>query len=96
MQTVSLKSNTPETAIPLVMSAIEREKRIISESIRLAKKKIERLAKDIVVDVDKLIRGEVEHTEANDMQLIELEGEIEIMKHHECELKELESVEICR
>ena len=30
------------------------------------------------------------------MLLIELEGEIEVSKHIEAELKELESVEICK
>ena len=48
------------------------------------------------MDIDKLKRGEVEHTESNDMQLIELEGEIEILEHLEDELKALETVEICK
>jgi hypothetical protein len=30
------------------------------------------------------------------MQLIELEGEVELLRHLEIELKELESLEICR
>jgi hypothetical protein len=42
------------------------------------------------------MQGEVEHTASNDMQLIELEGEVEALRHLESELKELESVEICR
>ncbi len=96
MQTISLKSNSPDTVIPLLMNAISREKRILMETLRTTKEKISRLAENLGVDIDKLMKGEVEHTELNDMHLIELEGEIEISKHIEAELKELESVEICK
>jgi len=83
-------------AIPILMNAIDREKRILLDTLRITGEKIKKLSENHGVDIDKLMRGEVEHTEANDMQLIELEGEIEISKHIEAELKELESVEICR
>ncbi len=96
MQTISLKSNSPDAAIPLLRSAIDREKRIITESLRIAKEKISRLSKVLGVDIDKLMKGEIEHTESNELELIELEGEIELMKHLQSELKELESVEICK
>ncbi len=96
MQTISLKSNSPDTVIPLLMNAIDREKRILTESLRIAREKIGRLSKALDVDIDKLMKGEIEHTESNELQLIELEGEIEVMKHLESELKELESVEICK
>ncbi len=96
MQTISLKSNSPDAVIPLLRNAIEREKRIITESLRIAKEKIGRLSKVLGVDIDKLMKGEIERTESNELRLIELEGEIELMKHLESELKELESVEICK
>lgn len=96
MRTISLKSNSPDMVIPLLMNAIDREKRILIETLRMTREKISKLAESLGVDVDKLMKGEVEHTEANDMQLIELEGEIEISKHIEAELTELESVEICK
>lgn len=96
MQTISLKSNSPDMAIPLLKNAIEREKRILMETLRMTREKISKLAESLGVDIDKLMNGEVEHTEANDMQLIELEGEMEISKHIEAELRELESVEICK
>ncbi len=96
MQTISLKSNSPDVIIPLLKNALDREKRILMETLRITREKINKLAESLGVDVNKLIKGEVEHTEANDMQLIELEGEIEISRHIEAELKELESVEICK
>jgi hypothetical protein len=96
MQTISLKSNSSDIAIPLLKNAIDREKRILMETLRITREKINRMAEQLGVNIDKLMRGEVEHSEAQDMQLIELEGEIEISKHIEAELKELESVEICK
>ena len=96
MQTISLRSNSPDVIIPLLKNALDREKRILMETLRITREKINKLAESLGVDVNKLIKGEVEHTEANDMQLIELEGEIEISRHIEAELKELESVKICK
>lgn len=96
MQTISLKSNSPDMVIPLLKNAIDREKRILMETLRITREKTSKMAESFGIDIVKLMNGEVEHTEANDMQLIELEGEIEISKHIEAELRELESVEICR
>jgi len=96
MQTIAIKSNSPEIIIPLLTTAIDREKRILADSLRMAKGKVAGLAKSLDIDIDALMRGEVEHTDANDMMLIELEGEVEIIRHLEGELKELESVTICK
>lgn len=78
------------------MSAIEREKRIIMDSLKTTRGRVEALARDLGADAGKLMRGEVEHTDANEMNLIELEGEAELLRHLESELKELDSLEICR
>ena len=80
MQTISLKSDSPDTVIPLLKNAIDREKRILAESLRVTRERVNKLAKNLAVDIDKLMRGEVKHTASNDMQLLELEGEIEIKK----------------
>jgi len=96
MQTISLKSSSAETVIPLLRNAIDREKRILKESVRVAKEKVNKLAGTLSIDIDKLMKGEVEHTDSNDMQLIELEGEVEVLRHLESELNDFESVEICR
>ncbi|GLI52941.1 hypothetical protein [Thermodesulfovibrio yellowstonii] len=96
METITLKSNSPEVILELLKKAVERERKIIIETIRITKEKVDSLAKKLGVDIDKLMKGEIEHTEDNDMQLIELEGEIELLRHLESELKALESVEICK
>ena len=95
MQNISLKSNSPETIIPLLKNAIEREKCIHMETLMIANDKVKKLAENLDVDVEKLMNGQVKHTNDNDMQLIELEGEIEIIRRLESELEELEAVEIC-
>lgn len=96
MQTIFIKSNSSKIIIPLLTGALEREKRILIDSIRREKEKINKLAKNLTVDIDKLMAGEIEHTESNEMELIELEGEIEILRHLENELNALESLEICQ
>lgn len=96
MKTISLKSNSPDIVIPLLKSAIDREKRILTQSLKVTREKVNFLAKNLAIDTDKLLMGEVKHTESNDMQLIELEGEIGILKHLEAELNELETLKICR
>ena len=95
MRAITLKSNSPETVVSLLKNAMDRGKKILIDTIRVTREKIDFLTKDLGVDIDNLMKGEVEHTESNDMQLIELEGEIETLKHLETELKTLESVEIC-
>ncbi len=77
MQTISLKSNSADMAIPLLKNAIDREKRILIETLRLTREKINTMAEQLGVNIDKLMKGEVEHSEAQDMQFVELEGEIE-------------------
>lgn len=95
MQTISLKSNSPDTVIPILKIALEREKHILVGTLRATKEKVNRLAVELKLDLDKLMKGEVVHTDSNDMQLIELEGDIEIRRQLEVELRELELVEIC-
>ncbi len=96
MRTISIKSSSPEKSIPLLVNAIDREKRIVMDSLKTTRERVETLAKELGVDLGKLMRGEIEHACADDMKLIELEGETELLKHLESELKELESLEICR
>ena len=96
LKTISLKIKSSDTTLPLLKNAIDREKRIIMESLRITKDKVKRLSESLGVDINKLMSGKIEHTEANDMELIELEGEVEIMKRLEKELKEFKSIEICK
>ena len=96
MQTISIKSHSPEKSIPLLTNAIEREKRIVMASLKTTRLRVESLATDLGVDVSKLMKGDVDHDEADDMKLLELEGEAVLLRHLESELRELEALEICR
>jgi uncharacterized protein YlzI (FlbEa/FlbD family) len=95
MTTISLKSTTPDIFIPLLNNALEREKRIIRNSIEKVQKRIDTMARDLSVDPEELLSGQSPHSEADDMELIELEGELEILHHLKDELRELESFELC-
>lgn len=95
MRTIAIKSNSPDTVIPMLSNAIEREKRILMDTLRMAREKVGKMAENLHVDIEKLMKGEVEHTDSNDMMLIEIEGELEVLRHLEKKLKELNSVQIC-
>ena len=55
MQTISLKINSPDTIIPILKIAIDRERHILMETIRAAKEKVNKSAGNIAVDVNKLM-----------------------------------------
>ena len=95
MTTISVKSTTPEIIIPLLKSAMEREKGIIRNSITKVQKRVDTLCQALSVDPALLMSGEVSHPEADDMELLELEGELETLDHLKNELRELESLELC-
>lgn len=76
MATISVKSATPEVVIPLINNALEREKRIIRNSIAKVEKRVNTLCQALSVEPEELKAGKVPHPEADDMELIELEGEL--------------------
>lgn len=96
MESIAIKSHSSEKVLPLIRNAIEREKRIIQGSLQITREKVKSLSSRLNVDLDLLVSGSVVHTETNDMELLELEGEMTILRHLEESLKELEELEICR
>ncbi|HLG29256.1 MAG TPA: hypothetical protein VI387_03520 [Candidatus Brocadiales bacterium] len=95
MQTISLKTSSPKKALPLIIDAIEREKRILMDSIAITQKNINSLARKLHVNISHLEKGKVIHTEENEEELIELEGELSILKSLNEEMKSLEDVKLC-
>ncbi len=95
MQTITLKTSSPKKALPLIMDAIEREKRILMDSIAITQKNIDSLARKLHVNTSHLGKGKVIHTEENEEELIELEGELAILKNLQEEMKSLEDVKLC-
>lgn len=84
-----------EKAVPVLSDAIERQKRLLSQSLARSDERIQRLSIELEVDPEQLIAGEVPHSENNDMDLIELEGEIELQRHLREQLNILGSLKVC-
>lgn len=95
MQKIEINTPEPEKAIPVLKDAIERQKQIISQSLVRTEEKIRQLAKQMQVDSDLLMAGKVPHPENQDMDLLELEGELEIHRHLREQLESLEHLTIC-
>ena len=95
MTVIALKSPLDVNLSPLVVMALDREKNILRRSIQVSRKKINLLAAKLKVDPAQLLSGGVPHGEDDDMDLIELEGELAVLDRHEEQLKGLESLELC-
>lgn len=95
MSTLSIQSAFP-LSLDLLAGALNREKKILLHSVKTTKLRIEKLSKTLDVDPIQLQAGTVAHTDANDMDLLELEGELALLGHLEGELAALESSRICR
>ncbi len=94
MTTISIQSMFP-LSVPLLAGALDRELRIVNNSIKTTKRRVDALSKALKVDPLRLMAGEIEHNDANDMDFIELEGELALLQHLESEHAALESVHIC-
>ena len=56
---------------------------------------MKQLASQLQVDPDRLSAGEVPHPEGQDMDLLELEGELEILRHLREQVETLERLTLC-
>jgi hypothetical protein len=95
MEKIEINTPEPEKVLPILRDAIERQKRMLSQSLARTEERIRELATHLRVDPDLLMAGEVPHPENQDMDLLELEGEIEILRHLREQLESLEQVAIC-
>jgi hypothetical protein len=95
MERIEIISPEPQRALPVLRDALERQKRLLSQSIARTEKRIEQIANNLRVDPDQLLRGEVPHPEERDVDLLELEGELEILRHLREQLESLEQLKIC-
>jgi hypothetical protein len=95
MQKIEINTPEPEKAIPVLKDAIERQKRILSQSLAQTEERIQQLSARLQVNPDLLLAGKVSHPENQDMDLLELEGELEIRHHLREQLESLEHLKIC-
>jgi hypothetical protein len=95
MEKIEIITSEPHKVLPVLQDAIERQKRILSQSISQTEERIQQLATRLQVNPDLLMAGEVPHPENQDMNLLELEGELEIFRHLREQLENLEHLTIC-
>ncbi len=94
MEKIEISTPEPEKALPIPWDAVERERRLLSQSIVRTEERIRQLAASLGVNPDLLMAGEVPHPEAQDMDLLELEGELELLRHLRGQLESLERPQI--
>lgn len=95
MEKIEISSPELEKALPVLRDAIERQKRLLSQSIFRTEEKIQQLSASLQVDPEVLMAGQVPHPEAQDMDLLELEGELQLLRHLRDQLESLERLKIC-
>lgn len=95
MQKIEINTPEPEKALPVLRDAIERQKRILSQSLTQTEERIQELATRLHINPDLLLTGQVPHPENQDMDLLELEGELEIRHHLQEQLESLKHLTIC-
>ncbi len=95
MDKIEIITPEAEKALPVLRDAVERQKRLLSESIGRTQERIQQLAASLQVNPDLLMAGEVSHSEARDMDLLELEGELHLLHHLRDQLESLQHLEIC-
>lgn len=95
MDKIEIITPEAEKALPVLRDAVERQKRLLSESIGRTQERIQQLAASLQVNPDLLMAGEVSHSEARDMDLLELEGELHLLHHLRDQFESLQHLEIC-
>jgi len=95
MEKIEINTPEPERALPVLQDAVDRQKRLLSQSLSRTEAKIEQLTAHLQVDPDRLLAGELPHPEDKDMELLELEGELELRRHLREQLEILEHLKLC-
>ena len=95
MEKIEISTPERERVLPVLQDALERQKRLLSQSLARTEEKIEHLAAHLQVDPDRLLAGELPHPEEKDMELLELEGELELRRHLREQLEILEHLKLC-
>jgi len=95
MAKIEILTPEPEKALLILQDAIAWQKRLLVQSLARTQERVQELAVQLQVDPDLLLTGVVPHPEDQDMDLLELEGELEILRHLREQLAQLERLTIC-
>ena len=95
MEKIEITTPEPEKARLVLQDALERHRRLLSQSVTRTQGRVQQLASQLHVDLDLLRAGQVPHLENQDMDLLELEGELEILRHLQEQLETLARLTLC-
>jgi hypothetical protein len=95
MAKIEILTPEPEKALLILQDAIAWQKRLLLQSLARMQERVQELAVHLQVDPDLLLSGVVPHPEDQDMDLLELEGELEILRYFREQLAQLERLTIC-
>lgn len=95
MEKIEIATPEPDKALTVLQDALERHKRLLAQSIARSQERSQLLAAELQVDLDQLLAGQVLHTEEQDMDLLELEGELELLRHLREQAQTLEHLTLC-
>lgn len=95
MPKIEITTPEPEKVLPLLRDAIERERRLLLQNLARTEGRIRQLAAYLKVNPDRLLAGEIPHPEEQDMDLLELEGELELHRHLQEQLESLDHLTLC-
>src|SRR5436190_22429809 len=95
MAKIEILTSEPEQVLLILQDALARQKRLLSQSLARTQERVQELAAQLHIDPDLLLAGAVPHPEDQDMALLELEGELEILRHLREQLAHLDRLTIC-
>ena len=95
MEKIEITTPEPDKARLVLQDAIERHKRLLSQSITRTQERVQQLASQLQVDLNLLQTGQALHPEHQDMDLLELEGELEILHHLQEQVETLIRLTVC-
>jgi|CXWL01.1.fsa_nt_gi hypothetical protein len=96
MNTIQIKTPSPEQSLPLVKEALEMEKKLTRDSLAISESRITALVRQLGVTVDQVLGGGVARGEENEQDLLDLEGELELRRTLQDTLTHLEQLKVCR
>jgi hypothetical protein len=96
MNTIQIKTPSPEQSLPLVKEALEMEKKLTRDSLAISEGRISALVRALGVTVDQVLGGVVARGEESEQDLLDLEGELELRRTLQETLTHLEQLEVCR
>jgi hypothetical protein len=95
MEKIELSTPEPEQVLPILRDAIERQQRLLVQSLTRTEERIQHLTRQLQVNPERLLAGEIPHSEEQDMDLLELEGELELRRHLQKQLESLKRLKVC-